>query len=349
MSSYPYKVTDHIKTLIDNDSDGLAGPIALQYIQQEAELKSLERGLGHEDPIGDKRYSPVKGIVHRYPDRVLFKVSHICSAYCRYCFRKDMIGPKLDLGLKEKDIDEALAYIRSHEEIWEVILTGGDPLVLSPRRLKEILDRLAAIKHIEVIRIHSRVPLSDPARITKELCEVFRALSLEKAVYVVLHVNHEKELCKKSLKSFKDMQNSGVILLSQSVLLAGVNDDALILEKLFKTLVRVGVKPYYLHQLDLAPGTDHFYVSIEKGQKIMRELQGNVSGLCLPRYMLDIPGGFGKVPISDCYIKADKTTQHKEGHREGQTEERIEEHIERHYKVCDYKGNTHSYSSPSDT
>ncbi len=291
---YAIGVTDHVMDTIGNAGDA----VAKQYIPDIRELKILP---GESiNPIGDDVHTPVKGIVHRYPDRVLMKLTHICAVYCRYCFRREMVGKPDSEVLKPNERDAALDYIRNNKNVWEVILTGGDPLVLSARQLNDTLDELCAIDHVKVIRIHSRVPVADPKRMTDELCAT---LKREKAVYVALHINHAQELTSEVRAVIKKLLDADCVLLSQSVLLKGVNDDAEILENLYRELVALRVKPYYLHHPDLAPGTSHFRLSIKRGQQIMRQLLGRVSGLCQPHYMLDIPGGHGKLPIGPSYIE----------------------------------------------
>ena len=218
--------------------DPLTDPVARQYIPQRDELKIISEEL--PDPIGDDVHSPVKGVVHRYPDRVLFSPVNVCAVYCRYCFRREKIGPGKDV-LSKDERRAALDYIRAHEEIWEVILTGGDPLVLSPRQLKDIIDELNTIDHVKVIRIHSRVPIADPERVTYKLCE---ALQSEKALYLALHINHAQEITSAVRMAVRSLHEAGCVVLSQSVLLKGVNDNAEALEDLFRALVAMRVKPY---------------------------------------------------------------------------------------------------------
>ncbi len=280
-------------TSADPNSD----PVARQYIPMLDELKILPQE--RTDPIGDDVHSPVKGIIHRYPDRVLFSPVNVCAVYCRYCFRREKVGPGADV-LNVRERDAALDYIRSNSDIWEVILTGGDPLVLAPRHLRDIITALNDIDHIQVIRIHSRVPIADPERVTYKTCS---ALQSEKALYIALHINHAQEITPAARMAVKSLHESGAVLVSQSVLLKGVNDDAEVLENLFKALVAMRVKPYYLHHPDMAPGTSHFRLSIERGQALVKDIQGRISGLCQPHYVLDIPGGHGKAPIGPDYIK----------------------------------------------
>jgi lysine 2,3-aminomutase len=292
----PFAVTDTIAALIEDDP---AGPVARQFVPDAREAEVAAEELA--DPIGDERFSPVKGIVHRYPDRVLLKPLLWCPVYCRFCSRRVVVGTQKST-LTPKELDDAFAYIESHDEIWEVILTGGDPFALSPRRLGTILRRLNAIPHVEIIRIHTRVPVVDPQRVP------FGALKSEKPLYVVVHCNHADEITEAARVAFKRLADAGIPLLSQTVLLKGVNDDAGTLETLFRTLVRNRVKPYYLHHADLARGTAHFRTSIAEGQALMRALRGRVSGLCQPTYVLDIPGGHGKVPVGPGYFEHGQVT-----------------------------------------
>lgn len=304
---YAVAVTPAMLDLIDpSDAND---PIARQFVPSGAELHATpdERA----DPIGDHAHMPVKGIVHRYPDRVLLKPTHACPVYCRFCFRREMVGPGGE-ALDPSELDAALDYIRAHDEIWEVILSGGDPLILSPRRLREIVAALDAIAHVGVIRLHTRVPVADPMRVSGELIEALRA---DKAVYVVLHANHPRELTEEARAACRRLVDSGIPMLSQSVLLKGVNDDPATLEALMRAFVRNRIKPYYLHHADLAPGTAHFRTSIADGQALMRNLRGRISGLCQPTYVLDIPGAPGKVPIGPCYLHDDGTVEDWRGVR----------------------------------
>jgi lysine 2,3-aminomutase len=297
-AQFAVALTDEVAALIDpaDPSD----PIAAQFVPQAAELETALEDQA--DPIGDERWSPVPGIVHRYPDRVLLKPSLVCPVYCRFCFRREQIGAK-GAVLGPAALARAYDYIRQRRDIWEVIVTGGDPLLLAPRRVGEIVRTLAAIEHVQVIRFHSRVPVVDPRRVGPALIE---ALGAEKAVYVVIHANHPRELTKAARAAVTRLARAGVALLSQSVLLRGVNDDAAVLEELFRKLVAIRVKPYYLHHPDLARGTGHFRGDIADGQALMRELRRRASGLCQPTYVLDIPGGYGKVPIGPCWLHGER-------------------------------------------
>lgn len=294
---YAIALTPTVRALIDPTDPH--DPIAAQYIPSSAEL--IDHPAERLDPIGDHPHSPVEGIVHRYPDRVLLKLVHVCPVYCRFCFRREMVGPQGDGNLAGDRLETALDYIAANTEIWEVILTGGDPLILSPRRLRDVSERLAAMDHVKVLRIHSRVPAVDPERITTEMIE---ALALSgKSVIVALHANHPRELTPDVRAACRRLIAGGVQLVSQSVLLKGVNDDADTLTALMRGFVETGVKPYYLHHPDMAPGTGHFRLSIADGQALMRELRTRISGICIPHYILDLPGGHGKVALGEDAVR----------------------------------------------
>jgi lysine 2,3-aminomutase len=289
-------VTEDMAELIDPADP--VDPIAAQFVPTLAELHEIHDERA--DPIGDERWSPVPGIVHRYPDRVLLKPILLCPVYCRFCFRREVVGKKSAI-LDRKSLDRAFDYIRQRPQIWEVIVTGGDPFLLTPRRLAEIVRVLDQVKHLGVIRLHTRVPVVDPRRVTAALVD---ALAAEKAVYVVIHANHPRELTAQTREAALRLIRAGIPLLSQTVLLRGINDDAAILEALFRGLVAMRVKPYYLHHADLARGTSHFRTGIVAGQRLVSSLRGRISGLCQPTYVLDIPGGYGKVPIAPCAVTA---------------------------------------------
>jgi lysine 2,3-aminomutase len=299
-SRYAVAITPALADLIDPSDPH--DPMARQFAPDARELL-MEPGESH-DPIGDEAHSPVEGIVHRYPDRVLLKLVNACAVYCRFCFRREMVGPGRG-GLAPAALDKALAYVGSRPEIWEVILTGGDPLVLSARRLKDVVTRLAAIAHVKVIRVHTRVPVAAPERVTAALV---RALRTDKATFVVLHANHPRELTAKVRAACARFIDAGIPMLAQSVLLRGVNDNAETLSALLRALVECRIKPYYLHHADLAPGTAHLRTTIAEGQALMRALHGRTSGLCQPTYVLDIPGGHGKSPIGPSYLNGDGST-----------------------------------------
>ncbi|MDX2156460.1 MAG: lysine-2,3-aminomutase-like protein [Hyphomicrobiaceae bacterium] len=293
---YAVAVTPEMAALVDRDAT--ADPIARQFIPDARELVTGPEE--HADPIGDRPHEKVPGLIHRYPDRVLLKVTHSCPVYCRFCFRRETVGPAGAPPMGGRALDEALAYIAAHPGIFEVILTGGDPLVLSPRRIRELTERLGAIRHVKAVRWHTRVPVVDPSRVTAELCAALSATTT--AVWLGVHANHPRELMPEAREAIGRLRSAGLSLVSQTVLLRGVNDDAATLAELFRGFVALGVKPYYLHHADLAPGTSHFRTTLAEGQAIMRTLRGRISGLALPTYVLDIPGGHGKVSVGPDYV-----------------------------------------------
>ena len=294
---YAVAVTPQVARLID---PGAADdPVARQYLPDPRELARTPEE--RDDPIGDDAHSPLTGLVHRYPDRVLLMPTTACPVYCRFCFRRERVGHGATT-MSAAEIDEALAYIAARPAIREVILTGGDPLILSPRRLGAILRRAAAIDSVEVLRIHTRVPVADPGRIDGA---AIAALRQDVPVYVLVHCNHSREIDRAAADALAALADAGIPLLGQTVLLRGVNDDVETLEALFRTMVRHRVRPYYLHHPDLAPGTAHFRLPIEAGQALMRALRGRVSGLCQPTYVVDIPGGYGKAPVGPAFRNED--------------------------------------------
>ncbi len=313
---YAIAVTTSMADLIDPNNPN--DPIGLQFLPQEAELVTVQ---GEDpDPIGDVAHSPVEGIIHRYKDRVLLKLLHICPVYCRFCFRRETVGPQGAGTLGPDAIGAALNYIRDHDEIWEVILTGGDPLALSPRRLKDVMSALSQIDHVRIVRFHTRVPAVDPSRINEALVEALKASG--KTIYIALHANHPRELTPAARIAIARLVDAGFAMVSQTVLLRGINDDIETLTMLMRSFVENRIKPYYLHHGDLAPGTSHFRVDIERGQNLVRALLGRVSGLCQPSYVLDIPGGHGKSPIGPAYLERNATQD---------------------YEVTDFNGRAHGY------
>ncbi len=295
---YAVAITPAVAGLIDRDDPD--DPIARQFVPDLAELTVTKDERA--DPIGDLTHSPVEGIVHRYPDRVLLKAVHVCPVYCRFCFRREMVGPEGLGTLTPEQMDAAIGYIRAHTEIWEVILTGGDPLVLSARRLHEMMARLSDIEHVKVVRFHTRVPVVEPERVDDKLVAALKASG--KATYLAVHANHPRELTEAARAAIGRMVDAGIVLLSQTVLLRGVNDDPDTLAALMRGFVETRVRPYYLHHPDLAPGTSHFRVPIDEGQRLVTGLRGRISGLAQPTYVLDIPGGHGKAPIMAANIRS---------------------------------------------
>ncbi len=308
-------VTPH---LVGRMQGGAAG-LRAQYLPTRAELRfsPIERA----DPIGDHTHSPLAGLVHRYPDRVLLKPVHVCPVYCRFCFRREQVGPRGEV-LRPDQLEAALEWISDQEGVHEVILTGGDPLILAPGRLRELIERLAAIPHVDVVRLHTRVPVVAPRKVTADLLSALRAEGV--ATWIAVHVNHPDELDPLAAEAIGRLVDGGIPLVSQTVLLRGVNNHLDTLTALFRGLVRLRVKPYYLHHGDLAPGTGHFRTSIAEGRALVDALRGRLSGLCQPTYVLDIPGGYGKVPAGAPWIS---------------------EASEGGWTVRDWQGNTHHYSS----
>lgn len=284
---YAVAVTPTIAALIAREG----APIARQFLPDTAELNVLP--AERADPIGDHAHSPVEGIVHRHKDRVLFKPVSICPVYCRFCFRREMLG---EGALSAQAMDAAFAYIEHHPEIWEVILTGGDPFILSPRRAEEITQRLAAIPHVKILRWHTRVPVVDPPRVTDAFITAIKAETL--TTIVAIHANHASEFTAEASAAIAKLVDAGIPLLSQSVLLNGINNSVDALEALMRSFLENRIKPYYLHHPDLAPGTSHFRLSIAEGLELMRALRARLSGAAIPTYVLDIPGGHAKVPLN---------------------------------------------------
>lgn len=298
-----------------------ADPVAAQFVPDAREL--LVRPEELTDPIGDQAHSPVPGLTHRYPDRVILHITRTCEVYCRFCFRREVVGE--DGTLPERDLGAALDYIARSPAIREVILTGGDPMTLSPRRISAVMARLATIAHVDVVRIHTRIPVVAPARIDAAMLDALRPDRL--AIWVVIHTNHARELTPAAGAALARLADGGIPLLSQTVLLRDVNADADTLADLFRALIRNRVKPYYLHHCDLARGTGHFRTSIAQGQAIMTALRGRISGTCLPTYVLDLPGGYGKVPLD---------THHARQIAPG------------HWRITDWQGGQHDYHDPAD-
>ena len=291
---YAVAIPPALAALIEHPDD----PIGRQFIPHADELHSAP----HEraDPIGDDALSPLPGIVHRYADRALLKPLLVCPVYCRFCFRREHVGPEGGL-LSDAQLAAALDWLRARPAITEVILTGGDPLLLSPRRLRAILAALDAMPHVQTLRIHTRVPVADPAR----LRAMAAVLETETPLWLVVHANHAREFTDAAVAALRQVSRRGVPLLGQSVLLRGVNDTAAALEALFRAMLAARIKPYYLHQLDPAPGTARFHVPLAEGRALLAALRGRVTGLAWPTYVLDIPGGHGKVPIGPDYLQGE--------------------------------------------
>ena len=316
---YAISITPEMAALIDPADPN--DPIGLQFLPDLRELDALPQE--RLDPIGDQTHAPVEGVVHRYPDRALLKLLHVCPVYCRFCFRRETVGPGGASSLSPEAFSGALDYVRAHPEIWEIILTGGDPLAMSPRRMKEVMLALSDIAHVKVVRIHTRVPAVDPSRINAEMIDALKAFG--RSVYVALHANHARELTPAARAACARIVDAGMPMVSQSVLLAGVNDDPDTLADLMRAFVECRIKPYYLHHPDLAPGTSHLRVDIARGREIVAALRGRISGLCQPDYVLDIPGGYGKAPLSESAAQALS---------------------DQSWRVTDYNGGVHNYADP---
>ncbi len=318
VQQFSLSLTPQIAEMLINEPED--GAIAKQFIPTTEELNIQPKELA--DPIGDETYTPVKGVIHRYPDRCLLMPVTACPVYCRFCFRREKVGTQ-EKALSKQELTEAYHYIANKPEIWEVILSGGDPLILKPKNIAAIMNALNEIQHVEVVRIHTRIPVVDSVRVTDELIQSLK-LS-KKAVYITLHANHASEFTEAAKTACARIVEAGIPMLSQTVLLKGINDSAEAMGELMRTFVKNRIKPYYLHQTDLATGTGHFRTTIEAGQAIIKALRGRYSGVCQPTYVLDLPGGFGKVPIGYSYIACDGVN-----HR---------------YTIEDYQGNTHLYEA----
>jgi lysine 2,3-aminomutase len=316
---YAVAVTPAMAELIDTADAN--DPIARQFVPDAAELTTAPEE--RVDPIGDGVHEVSDGLIHRYRDRVLLKFVSICPVYCRFCFRRETVGQAGAGVLSQAALSAALAYVRAHEEIWEFIVSGGDPLIAAPRRLRALGEALAGIDHVKVVRFHSRVPVVAPEMVTPELVAALK--SSGKAPWLAVHANHPREFTEDARAALARLADGGIALVSQSVLLKGINDDAGTLAALMRCFVEARVKPYYLHHGDLAPGTAHLRTTIAEGQALMRALRGPLSGLAQPTYVLDTPGGHGKVPIGPQYLACDGGA----------------------YVVEDIAGGTHAYPPPA--
>lgn len=313
----PLGIPPTLQRLVGHPAD----PIGLQVIPDVRELSLADEE--RPDPIGDSAHEQVPGLIQRYPDRVLLQPTRLCAVYCRFCFRREVVGDPAFATLPPALMEQALERIRTNPQIWEVILTGGDPLILSPARLGQLLRALRDIPHVQVIRIHTRVPLVAPERISAALLAV---LTGPRALWIVLHANHAREFTPEGAAACARLIDRGIPLLSQSVLLRGVNDTPEALEALMRAFVAQRIKPYYLHHLDLVEGTRHLRVPLEEGRKLIRSLRGRVSGLCQPQYVLDIPGGYGKIPVDEAWLSGPDATGT--------------------YRATDPWGQTHAYREP---
>ena len=292
IKEFPMRVNSYYNSLIKEEGD----PIWLQSVVSEEELSDP---LGVDDPLNEEGDSPVPHLTHRYPDRVLFLVTDRCAAYCRYCTRSRLVSNAQDYNF-HPEYEQALRYIESHPEVRDVLLSGGDPLLLSDKKIEHLLSRLRAIKHVEFIRIGSRIPVFLPQRITPELCEVFKKHG---PIWMSVHLNHPKEATQELKDACERLSFAGVPLGNQSVLLKGVNDDPEVMKALVHRLLRMRVRPYYIYQMDLITGGAHFKVDVRKGIEIIRALRGHTTGYAVPQYVIDAPGGGGKVPVNPDYVE----------------------------------------------
>jgi len=293
IDKYPMRIHPFVSGLISHDPDG---PIARQFIP---DMQELSDELGSDDPLAENRQSPVKQIVHRYPDRVVFMVSNTCPSFCRFCMRKRFVGKQPQVT--QSDIQDGLAYIARTPQIHEVILSGGEPFMQSNACLLDTMAQLKQMTHVNVIRIHTRVPFLMPERLTADLIEKLRKYH---PVYINVHVNHASEITPDACRMITQMADAGFPLGSQTVLLKGVNDCPETMLELMKALLPLRIRPYYIHHLDDTQGTRHFQTDIETGLNIMKCLRGQISGMAVPQFMIDLPNGGGKIPMLPDYVKA---------------------------------------------
>jgi lysine 2,3-aminomutase len=291
------QITPYYAGLIKHKGDA----IWRQVVPDPAEL---ERDTGVADPLAEEADSPVPGVVHRYPDRLLFLVCHMCASYCRFCTRKRQVGDPAKIH--PRYIEDGLDYIRSHEEVRDVIVSGGDPLMLSDARLERILKELRAIPHIEILRIGTRVPCFLPQRVTPALVAMLRKYH---PLYINVHFNHPDEITAEAARALGLLADAGIPLGNQTVLLKGVNDDPLVMKRLMQKLLYVRVRPYYIYQADYVQGSEHLRTTVEKGIEIMEAMRGWTSGLAVPYYVIDAPGGGGKIPVLPKYVQTVSETE----------------------------------------
>jgi lysine 2,3-aminomutase len=287
-------ITPYFFNLIDPADENC--PIRLQVIPKVAESHTAPWEMS--DPVGEDSHSPVPGLVHRYPDRVLFLVTDRCAAYCRYCTRSRLVSNATGYDF-HPEFDKQIAYIAAHPEIRDVLLSGGDPLLLSDDKLENLLGRLRAIPHVEFLRIGSRIPTFLPQRITPELCAMLKKFH---PLFMSVHSNHPRELTTEVRDALGRLADAGIPLGNQSVLLKHVNDDAAVMKAHLQKLLMCRVKPYYIYQCDLISGSAHLRTSVRKGIEIMQQLRGHTTGYAVPQYVIDAPGGGGKVPINPEYV-----------------------------------------------
>jgi len=291
ISVYPMRINPYYLSLIKKKGD----PI---YRQAIPDIKEIQDNRGLEDPLNEEEMSPIPGLTYRYPDRVLFLVSYQCAVYCRFCNRKRKVG-RPDM-VTRRSIEEGISYIKAHKEIKEVLISGGDPFLLDDKDLYLILEKLRAIPHLEIIRIGTRVPCTLPQRVTRRLVNILKRFH---PLYIVTHFNHPDEITSESSLACNRLADAGIPLSSQTVLLKGINDDPDTMKRLMRKLIRIRVRPYYLFYPDYVKGTAHFWTSIEQGLRIIKNMYGYISGLCIPHFAIDLVGGGGKIPLLPNYIE----------------------------------------------
>lgn len=294
---YPVRLTSYFAALITQTGDAV-------WKQCMPDMRELDDSSQCPDPLDESALSPVPGLIHRYPDRAVLLVSNRCPVYCRFCMRKRLVGSG-DAPMGEQELRAALQYIATHTEIHDVILSGGDPLMLDDASLKTVLTALRAIPHVAIIRIGTRVPVTLPSRITPELCALLRAFH---PLYINTHFNHPDEITVDSTTACALLADAGIPLGNQTVLLKGVNDSVETMRRLMTGLLAIRVRPYYLHQMDLVQGTAHFRTSVRTGLEIVKGLRGHISGLAIPHYVIDLPGGKGKVALLPDDVEINGTT-----------------------------------------
>jgi len=296
-------ITPHWMTLMDVSDPEC--PIRRQAIPLSDEFKFTNNEF--VDPCSEDRDSPVSGLVHRYPDRVLLLATDQCAMYCRHCTRRRMVGDKEPQTLSNKDLDTALDYIRSNKKIRDVLISGGDPLMLEDDELEAILKKVSDIPHVELLRIGTRVPVTLPQRITPELIEMLKKYS---PLWMSVHFNHSKEISKRTKVACDMLADAGIPLGSQTVLLKGINDKPYIMKKLMHDLLKIRVRPYYIYQCDPVKGTAHFRTPIAVGINIIEKMRGFTSGYAVPTYVVDAPGGGGKIPVGPNYLLSQDKGKH---------------------------------------
>jgi lysine 2,3-aminomutase len=290
VSRYPMAINPYYLGLIKDKGDGI-------YRQAVPDIREITQEKGLEDPLNEDALSPVPGVTHKYPDRVLFLVSGQCAMYCRFCNRKRKVGRAS--MVTRKTIREGISYIKGNKKIRDVLLSGGDPLLLSDGELCALLVEIRSISHVEIIRIGTRVPCTLPQRVTQQLADMLKGFH---PLYINTHFNHPAEITPEASLACARLVEVGIPLGCQTVLLKGINDDPAVMKILMQKLLAIRVRPYYLFQADRAKGTSHFWTPLKKGVEIMWALQGYISGLCVPRFMIDLPGGGGKIPITPEYV-----------------------------------------------